>query len=46
MRSFLDQHDPVANYDYSRVKDVLDMIIAKCVQMREAVWNQTLNERE
>jgi hypothetical protein len=42
MQRFLDQREPVDGYDYRRIESVLDMIIASCVQMREAVLNETL----
>ena len=45
MRSFLDQRERVERYDYSRIKAVLDIIITNCIQMREAVLGESLDER-
>jgi hypothetical protein len=44
-RDFLDQRERVEGYDYSRIEAVLDMIITNCVQMREAVLKETMDER-
>lgn len=35
-KRFLDQREPVADYEYSRIKAVLSMIVETCVSMREA----------
>jgi hypothetical protein len=44
MRRFLDQHERVDGYDYSRLEAVLDVIITNCVQMREAVLDEALDQ--
>ena len=44
MRRFLGQRARVKGYDYRRIEAVLDMVIANCVQMREAVLDQSLAE--
>ena len=41
VRTFLDQRERVQGYDYTRIETVLNMIIAKCVKMREAASAET-----
>jgi len=45
MRTFLDQEERVAGYDYGKIAAVLDMIIENCVRMREAVLDRELDDR-
>ncbi len=45
MRTFLDQEERIAGYDYGKIAAVLDMIIENCVRMREAVLDRELDDR-
>lgn len=44
MREFLDQSKCIDSYDYSRIENVLNMIVISCVQMREAVLVKSMEE--
>jgi hypothetical protein len=44
MRRFLDQRERIDDYDYSRIEAVLEMIVSNCVQMREGVLDETMDE--
>jgi hypothetical protein len=44
MRRFPDQRERVEGYDYSRLEEVLDMIVFNCVQMREAALVATMDK--
>jgi hypothetical protein len=44
MRDFLGQHERIEGYDYDRIKAVLDLIVANCVEMREAALDEGVDE--
>jgi HEPN/Toprim N-terminal domain 1 len=44
MRDFLDQRERIEGYDYDRIKAVLELIVANCVEMREAALDEGVDE--
>jgi hypothetical protein len=36
MKEFLSLSHPIANYDFSKISAVVDMIVGECTSMREA----------
>jgi hypothetical protein len=44
VRNFLNQMSKNADYDYGRIALVLDMIVARCVKMREAFLDRELEQ--
>jgi len=44
-RNFLDQRERVSGYDYGKISSILELLIRNCVQMREAVLDQELDDR-
>ncbi|MGH8255318.1 MAG: hypothetical protein ACRET0_03825 [Steroidobacteraceae bacterium] len=44
MRDFLAHRERVDGYNYSRIEAVLDLIVTGCVQMREAVLGETMDD--
>ena len=38
MRAFLAQSEVSGDYDFSRITEVVDMIVSDCTVLRESVW--------
>ena len=44
VKAFLRQRHTTAEYNYDKISMVLDMIVSRCVSMREAVLDKELEE--